>query len=69
MKSIERAWMPLSDILRAPRSAEEYESLVAWADDILDCIGEDEAHPLASLLDVVGDLIRVYGDAHFAAPA
>jgi len=40
----------------------EYENLVALLDDLIDEVGEDEAHPLASLMEVVGVLIEKYED-------
>ena len=40
----------------------EYENLVAVLDDLIDEVGEDEAHPLASLMEVVGVLIEKYED-------
>jgi len=40
----------------------EYENLVAVLDDLIDEVGEDEVHPLASLMEVVGVLIEKYED-------
>jgi len=40
----------------------EHENLVAVLDDLIDEVGEDEAHPLASLMEVVGVLIEKYED-------
>jgi len=33
-------------------------------DPLIDVIGEDEEHPLASLLEVIGTLIEKYEDEH-----
>ncbi len=44
------------------RTKKEYENLVAVLDDLIDEVGEDEAHPLASLMEVVGVLIEKYED-------
>jgi HTH-type transcriptional regulator/antitoxin HigA len=33
-------------------------------DLLIDVVGEDEAHPLASLMEVVGVLIERYEDEH-----
>lgn len=38
----------------------EYQRLVAVLDELLDRVGEDESHPLASLMEVVGALIERY---------
>ena len=42
----------------------EYERLVAVLDQLIDEVGEDESHPLASLMDVIGTLIEKYEDEH-----
>ena len=41
---------------------EEYRQLVALLDGLIDEVGEDEAHPLASLMEIVGVLIAKYED-------
>ena len=55
-------WRPLADTLYVPHTEAEYNSLVALLDELVDEIGEDEAHPLASLMEVVGVLIEKYED-------
>ena len=48
----------------APHSEEEYQRLVALLDSLIDRVGEDETHPLASLMEVVSTLIERYEDEH-----
>lgn len=43
---------------------EDYERLVSLLDDLIDQMGEDEMHPLASLMEVIGTLIEKYEDEH-----
>jgi HTH-type transcriptional regulator / antitoxin HigA len=43
---------------------EYYDRLVAVLDTLIDTVGEDEHHPLASLLEVIGTLIEKYEDEH-----
>ena len=38
----------------------EYERLVPALDDLIDQVGEDESHPLASMMDVLSALIENY---------
>ena len=33
-------------------------------DDLIDVVGEDENHPLASLMEVIGVLIEKYEEEH-----
>ncbi len=55
-------WMPLANTLYVPHTEKEYENLVRLLDKLIDEVGEDEAHPLASLMEVVGVLIEKYED-------
>lgn len=55
-------WMPLATTLYVPHTDKEYENLVALLDNLIDEVGEDESHPLASLMEVVGVLIEKYED-------
>jgi HTH-type transcriptional regulator/antitoxin HigA len=47
-----------------PHNQEDYEQLVCFLDWLIDQIGEDERHPLVSLMEVVGVLIERYEDEH-----
>jgi HTH-type transcriptional regulator/antitoxin HigA len=38
--------------------------LVSLLDGLIDEVGEDENHPLASLMEVIGVLIEKYEDEH-----
>ena len=51
----------VSDI---PHTEVEYEYLVNILDTLIDQIGEDETHPLASLMEVIGALIENYENEH-----
>ena len=66
LAKVTEAWPPLARAVRVPRTKEEYEELAAFLDDLTDEVGEDENHPLASLMDVVGVLIEKYEDEHVA---
>ena len=39
-------------------------ALVALLDSLVDEVGENENHPLASLMEVIGVLIEKYEDEH-----
>lgn len=55
-----QSWNNVSDTIFVPRSKEEYARLVSMLDDLIDQVGEDESHPLASLMDVLSALIENY---------
>ena len=50
------SFVPYNDI--------EHWRLVAFLDRLIDEVGEDEAHPLASLMELVGVLVERYEDEH-----
>jgi HTH-type transcriptional regulator / antitoxin HigA len=58
------AWSSLAGEIYVPHSEEEYQHLVALLDSMIDEVGEDESHPLASLMEIVGVLIEKYEDEH-----
>jgi HTH-type transcriptional regulator/antitoxin HigA len=66
LAKVTEAWPPIARAVRVPRTRGEYEELVAFLDDLTDEVGEDENHPLASLMEVVGVLIEKYEDEHIA---
>ncbi len=47
---------------RIPNSESEYNRLVEMLDSLIDTVGEDENHPLASLMEIVGVLVEKYED-------
>lgn len=57
-------WPPLSKIIHMPGKDSEYRQLVAFLDKLIDEVGEDETHPLASLMEVLGILIEQYENLH-----
>ena len=60
------AWPQVEPALRVPRTDREYRQLVKLLDKLVDEVGEDEDHPLASLMEVLGVLIEKYEDEHVA---
>lgn len=57
-------WKPVSNTVFVPHTEEEYEYLVDFLDNLIDLVGEDEDHPLASMMDVLGVLIESYESQH-----
>lgn len=49
-----------SPLLFVLRTEEEYQRLVVVLDSLVDRVGDDEFHPLASLVDVQGALVERY---------
>ncbi|MGH9820593.1 MAG: hypothetical protein ACRD43_10530 [Pyrinomonadaceae bacterium] len=59
-----QSWKNISDTVFVPQNDTEYDRLVAMLDDLIDQVGEDESHPLASLMDVLSALIENYENAN-----
>ena len=53
-------WPQLSSIVFVPRTKGDYQRLSALRNDLIDIIGENEKHPLASLMEIVEALIEKY---------
>ena len=66
LEKVTKAWPPISHAVRVPHSEDDYRDLVELLDRVTDEVGEDENHPLASLMDVLGVLIEQYEDEHVA---
>ncbi len=60
----EHAWPMLEPVVFVPHAESEYQRLVAILDALIDVAGENENHPLASLMEVIGVLIEKYEDEH-----
>lgn len=57
-----------TELIFVPTNEEEYRQLVALLDGIIDIVRDDETHPLAKMMDVLGVLIEDYEDEHVPEP-
>ena len=64
LDAVEQVWPTIAPLLFVPHTEQEYDELVQMLDTLIDVVGEDEAHPLASLMEVIGVLIEKYEDQH-----
>jgi HTH-type transcriptional regulator / antitoxin HigA len=64
LERVTEAWPPISRAVRMPHTDTDYREIVELLDRVTDEVGEDENHPLASLMDVLGVLIEKYEDEH-----
>lgn len=64
IKKTEQAWTNLNEILFIPRCELEYKKLVNLLDNLIDEVGENEDHPLASLMEIIGILIENYEEVN-----
>ena len=57
-------WKAIADNVFVPHTEADYDRLVSILDGLIDRVGEDQNHPLASLMEVVGALIENYESEH-----
>ena len=64
VQTAQNVWPMLTEVVFVPHAQSEYQRLTEVLDDLIDVVGEDEDHPLASLMEVIGVLIEKYEDEH-----
>ncbi len=65
LKKIEKIWPSLTNYLSVPSNKKEYLNLCDALDRLIDEIGNNEKHPLSSLMETIGLLISKYEDDHY----
>jgi len=68
MKKMEKVWPEVSGIVRMPRNKSDYQKLCDILDELTDEVGNDEGHPLASLMETLGIFIGNYEEIHYNVP-
>jgi len=64
LEKVAPIWPQFSSFLSVPHDQESYDHLVSILDSLIDEVGENENHQLASLLEVVGNLVESYENSH-----
>ena len=60
LKEIAKVWPEIQDMLSVPHNEKDYKKLVNLLDSLIDEVGNNESHPLASLMETLGSLIEAY---------
>ena len=60
-------WATIAPILSI-RNEREYDRAVKRMNELLDEIGDNERHPLYSLLDTLGTVVHAYEESHYKMP-
>ena len=66
IQTAQDVWPKVAPVVFVPHTESEYKRLMAVLDDLIDLVGENENHPLASLMEVIGVLIEKYEDEFVA---
>jgi HTH-type transcriptional regulator/antitoxin HigA len=66
IRALQASWQAFDNMahLRPIHSEADFERMVAMMNSLLEDVGDDEDHPLASLLELVSDLVSRYEQAH-----
>ena len=57
-------WKHIAPVIHEPQNVDEYDKLSGFLDELLDMVGEDEAHELMGLVDVISHMIAMYDEEH-----
>ncbi len=68
LKEAVKVWPKVSKSLTVPHNDKEYNRAVRLLDELIDIIGEDEKHHLASLLEILAVIIEDYENQHYMEP-
>lgn len=66
-EELQTHWMNIAPLLTI-RNEREYYAAVKRLNELLDEIGDNEKHPLYSLLDTLGTLVHAYEQEHYPVP-
>lgn len=71
MPALQASWRAFDAMahLRPVRNEMEYDRMVGLMNSLLDVAGDDEDHPLSGLLEIAGELVSTYEQAHHAITA
>jgi len=60
LEKIAKIWPGIQNIFSVPHNQKEYNKLVNILDGLIDEVGENESHPLVSLMETLGSLVESY---------
>ena len=60
LKEIAKVWPDIQPIFSVPHNEKDYKKLVNLLDSLIDEVGNNENHPLTSLMETIGSLIETY---------
>lgn len=64
IEQVSHAWQDFSKFVHVLHTEQEYNQAVNLLDNLCDYVGENEQHPLASLMELIGLLIEQYENTY-----
>ncbi|MBT9096996.1 transcriptional regulator [Methylovulum psychrotolerans] len=69
LQAMMTSWQPIAPLVSVPYTESQYQERIALLNELIDEVGENEDHPLATLLDIVGMAVANYEQIHYPIPA
>ena len=60
LREIAKVWPDIEPIFSVPHNEKDYNKLVNLLDSLIDEVGNNENHPLTSLMETIANLIETY---------
>ena len=68
LKEIAKVWSDIQPIFSVPHNEKDYKKLVNLLDSLIDEVGNNEKHPLYTLMETIGSLIETYESQYISEP-
>jgi len=65
LENISKAWPTVKSIFSVPHSKKDYHALVKTLDSLIDEVGNKQNHPLAPVMETIGNLIENYENQEY----
>jgi HTH-type transcriptional regulator / antitoxin HigA len=65
LKEIATVWPDIQSVFSVPHNEKDYNNLVNLLDSLIDEVGNNESHPLSSLMETIGSLIEAYESQNY----
>ncbi len=65
LREIAKVWPNIQSVFSVPHNEKDYNNLVNLLDSLIDEVGNNESHPLSSLMETIGSLIETYESQNY----
>jgi len=65
LKEIAKVWPNIRSVFSVPHNEKDFNNLVNLLDGLIDEVGNNESHPLSSLMETIGSLIEAYESQNY----
>ncbi len=65
LENISKAWPAVKSVFSVPHSKKDYRALVTILDSLIDEVGNNQTHELATAMETIGNLIENYEDQEY----